>query len=127
VVGGNTHHRLSKSSQKGEKQMQRVGFRLQLDASRLDEYVEHHKNVWPEMQAALSETGWHNYTLFLDRSDASLFGYFETPDLQAALDGMAKKEVNDRWQAMMGEFFLSLNGSRPDEGFLQLEDVFYLP
>jgi L-rhamnose mutarotase len=127
VVGGNTHHRLSRSSQKGEKQMQRVGFRLQLDASRLDEYVEHHKNVWPEMQAALSETGWHNYTLFLDRSDASLFGYFETPDLQAALDGMAKKEVNDRWQAMMGEFFVSLNGSRPDEGFLQLEDVFYLP
>jgi L-rhamnose mutarotase len=127
VVGGNTHHRLSRTIQKGEKQMQRVGFRLQLDASRLDEYVEHHKNVWPEMQAALSETGWHNYTLFLDRSDASLFGYFETPDLQAALDGMAKKEVNDRWQAMMGEFFVSLNGSRPDEGFLQLEDVFYLP
>jgi L-rhamnose mutarotase len=127
VVGGNTHHRLSRTIQKGEKQMQRVGFRLQLDASRLDEYVEHHKNVWPEMQAALSETGWHNYTLFLDRSDASLFGYFETPDLQAALDGMAKKEVNDRWQAMMGEFFVSLNGARPDEGFLQLEDVFYLP
>jgi L-rhamnose mutarotase len=126
-VGGNTHRRLSRTNQKGEKQVQRVGFRLQLDASRLDEYVEHHKNVWPEMQAALSETGWHNYTLFLDRSDASLFGYFETPDLQAALDGMAKKEVNDRWQAMMGEFFVSLNGARPDEGFLQLEDVFYLP
>lgn len=106
--------------------MQRIGFRLQLDASRLDDYVKHHKDVWPEMQAALTETGWHNYTLFLDRSDASLFGYFETPDLQAALDGMAKKEVNDRWQAMMSEFFVSLNGSRPDEGFLRLEDVFYL-
>jgi L-rhamnose mutarotase len=107
--------------------MQRVGFRLQLHKNRLDEYVEHHKNVWPEMQAALSETGWHNYTLFLDRSDATLFGYFETPDLQAALDGMAKTEVNERWQAMMGEFFVALEGRRPDEGFLQLEDVFYLP
>ena len=107
--------------------MQRIGFRLQLDASRLDEYVEHHKNVWPEMQAALSETGWHNYTLYLDRSDATLFGYFETPDLQAALDGMAKTNVNSRWQAMMSEFFVSLNGSRPDEGFLLLEDVFHLP
>jgi L-rhamnose mutarotase len=127
VVGGNTHHRLSKPIQKGEKRMQRIGFRLQLDASRLDEYVEHHKNVWPEMQAALSETGWHNYTLYLDRSDATLFGYFETPDLQAALDGMAKTDVNSRWQAMMSEFFVSLNGSRPDEGFLLLEDVFHLP
>jgi L-rhamnose mutarotase len=127
VVGGNTHHRISRPKGKGEKQMQRIGFRLQLDATRLDEYVEHHQNVWPEMQAALSETGWHNYTLFLDRSDATLFGYFETPDLQAALDGMAKTDVNTRWQKMMGEFFVSLNGRRPDEGFLLLEDVFHLP
>lgn len=107
--------------------MQRVGFRLQLRKDRLDEYVEHHKNVWPEMLAALSETGWHNYTLFLDRSDATLFGYFETPDYKAALSGMATKAVNARWQEMMAEFFVIPEGRRPDEGFLQLEDVFFLP
>lgn len=107
--------------------MQRVGFRLQLRKDRIDEYVEHHKNVWPEMLEALTKTGWHNYTLFLDRSDASLFGYFETPDYETALAEMAKQEVNERWQAMMGEFFVTLEGRRPDEGFLQLEDVFYLP
>lgn len=107
--------------------MQRIGFRLQLRKDRLDEYVEHHKNVWPEMQAALAQTGWHNYSLFLDRTDATLFGYFETPSLEAALEGMAGKEVNERWQAFMGDFFVSLEGRRPDEGFLQLEDVFYLP
>ena len=107
--------------------MQRVGFRLQLRKDRIDEYVEHHKNVWPEMLEALTKTGWHNYTLFLDRSDGSLFGYFETPDYETALAEMAKQEVNERWQAMMGEFFVTLEGRRPDEGFLQLEDVFYLP
>ena len=79
------------------------------------------------MQAALTETGWHNYTLFLDRNDATLFGYFETPDYQAALDGMATKEINLKWQAMMAEFFVTLEGRRPDEGFLRLEDVFFLP
>jgi L-rhamnose mutarotase len=79
------------------------------------------------MQAALTETGWHNYTLFLDRNDATLFGYFETPDYQAALDGMATKEINLKWQAMMSEFFVTLEGRRPDEGFLRLEDVFFLP
>ena len=107
--------------------MQRVGFRLQLNRDRLDEYVEHHKNVWPDMLAALSETGWHNYSLFLDRNDATLFGYFETQDYEAALAGMAKKEVNDRWQKMMADFFVTLEGRRPDEGFLQLENVFFLP
>jgi L-rhamnose mutarotase len=107
--------------------MQRVGFRLQLHKDRLHEYVTHHQNVWPEMLAALSETGWHNYSLFLDRTDATLFGYFETPDLEAALAGMAAKDVNDRWQALMADYFVALEGRRPDEGFLQLEDILYLP
>lgn len=106
--------------------MQRIGFRLQLQIDRLDEYVEHHKNVWPEMQAALTSTGWHNYTLFLDRSDGTLFGYFETPSLDAALEEMAKTEVNERWQAFMAGYFVALEGRRPDEGFIQLEPVFYL-
>jgi L-rhamnose mutarotase len=106
--------------------MEKVGFKLQLRKDRLDEYVEHHQHVWPEMLAALSQTGWHNYSLFLDRNDATLFGYFETPNLQAALVGMAATNVNERWQAMMGEFFEELDGRRPDEGFLQLENIFYL-
>jgi L-rhamnose mutarotase len=106
--------------------VQRVGFRLQLKSERLDEYVARHSAVWPEMLAALSGTGWHNYSLFLDRSDATLFGYFETPDLAEALEGMGKTDVNARWQAEMAEFFIDLEGRRPDEGFLKLENIFYL-
>ena len=106
--------------------MQRVGFRLQVRPEMMDEYVRRHAEVWPDMLQALRETGWTNYTLFLDRSDGTLFGYFETPDLAAAKAGMAAREVNARWQAEMAPFFFALDGKRPDEGFLQLEDVFYL-
>jgi len=106
--------------------MERIGFRLKLKAHLLDEYVEHHKKVWPEMLAALSTTGWTNYSLFLDRDDASLFGYFETPDLVAAQAGMAATEINEKWQAFMGPYFEELEGLRPDEGFKRLEQVFYL-
>lgn len=106
--------------------MERIGFRLKLKAHLLDEYVEHHKQVWPEMLAALSATGWTNYSLFLDRDDASLFGYFETPDLEAAQAGMAATEINEKWQAFMGPYFEELEGLRPDEGFKRLEQVFYL-
>lgn len=107
--------------------MQRVAFRLALEPSTLDQYVAHHEQVWPEMLAALSATGWHNYSLFLDRTDATLIGYFETPDLQAALAGMATAEINEKWQTLMAPFFKELAGKRPDEGFLQLENIFYLP
>ena len=106
--------------------MERVGFKLKLKKERLDEYVKHHQHVWPEMLSALSQTGWQNYSLFLDRNDATLFGYFETPDLQAALTGMALTEVNARWQNVMADFFEALDGKRPDEGFLHLENIFYL-
>jgi L-rhamnose mutarotase len=106
--------------------MQRVGFRLQVQPAMMNEYVLRHEQVWPEMLEALRETGWTNYSLFLDRSDGTLFGYFETPDLEKAKTGMASREINEKWQADMAPFFVALEGKRPDEGFLQLEEVFYL-
>ena len=105
--------------------MTRVGFITKVKADRIEEYKERHKAVWPEMLLALHETGWHNYSLFL-RDDGMLFGYLETEDFEAAKRGMAEREVNARWQAEMGEFFESLDGRRPDESFLVLEEVFHL-
>ena len=103
----------------------RVCFLLQVRPERLPEYRERHRTVWPDMLAALGETGWHNYSLFL-REDGLLVGYFETPSLEAAQAGMARREVNARWQAEMAPFFAELEGLRPDEGFLRLEEVFHL-
>ena len=105
--------------------MERVCFLLRVRRERLEEYRERHRAVWPEMLAALRETGWRNYSLFL-RDDGLLVGYFETPDLGAALAGMAAREINGRWQREMAPFFEDLAGRRPDEGFLRLEEVFHL-
>lgn len=105
--------------------MQRVCFLLKVKEDKLEEYKLRHAEVWPDMLAALSETGWHNYSLFL-RDDGLLVGYLETPDFQAALDGMAKKEVNDRWQNEMAPFFETLAGRHADENMVPLEEVFHL-
>lgn len=105
--------------------MERVCFLLQVRPERLDEYRREHEAVWPAILAALRETGWHNYSLFL-RDDGLLVGYFETPDLAAALAGMAAREVNATWQARMAHFFADLGDRRPDEGFLRLEEIFHL-
>jgi L-rhamnose mutarotase len=106
--------------------MERICFRLQLKMDRLDEYIERHQDVWPEMLAALSAAGWTNYSLFVDRRDGMLIGYFETPDAAAARDGMAQRPVNARWQATMAEFFIDLDGRAPDEGWLPLDRIFHL-
>ena len=105
-------------------QMHRVCFQLQVKPERITEYRRRHAAVWPQMLQALARTGWHNYSLFI-RDDGLLIGYVETPDLAAAQDGMAATDVNARWQADMGDFFVDLDGA-PDTGFVTLTEVFNL-
>ena len=105
--------------------MKRVGFLLKVKADRLEEYKQHHQAVWPEMLAALRDSGWHNYTLFL-RDDGLLFGYFETPvGLAEAQAAMARTAVNARWQALMAPFFEIPPGARPDQMLVELEEIFH--
>jgi L-rhamnose mutarotase len=105
--------------------MQRVCFVLQVKPERLEEYKQRHRSVWPEMQAALRETGWGNYSLFL-RDDGLLVGYLETENFARALAGMARREVNQRWQREMAAFFVQPDGALPDRAMQPLEEVFHL-
>jgi L-rhamnose mutarotase len=105
--------------------MKRIGFLLKVKEGMLDEYKERHKAVWPEMLDALSRTGWHNYSLFM-REDGLLFGYFEAEEsFQASLDGMAKEEINAKWQDSMAPFFEG-TGDHADRMMVELEEVFHL-
>ncbi len=105
--------------------MQRVCFVLQVKKDRLEEYAERHRMVWPEMQEALRETGWHNYSIFL-RDDGLVIGYLETPDFEQALAAMAAREVNTCWQRQMREFFED-SGRDPDRQIEPLRQIFFLP
>jgi len=105
--------------------MRRVCFRLQVDPARMDEYRERHAAVWPQMRAALTAAGWHNYSLFL-ADDGQLIGYLECTDLDQAQAAMAATDVNARWQAEMGGFFVDLGDRRPDEGIRPLPEIFHL-
>ena len=105
--------------------MQRICFLLQVKKDRLVEYRARHRQVWPEMLAALRETGWHNYSLFL-RDDGLLIGYLETPDFEAARAGMARREVNERWQREMAPFFEDAGGRHADEQMAPLVEIFHL-
>jgi L-rhamnose mutarotase len=105
--------------------MKRICFVLQVKPDRLIEYRERHRAVWPEMLAALRDTGWNNYSLFL-RPDGLLVGYLETEDFARARAAMAKREVNERWQREMADFFVQPDGSLPDRAMAPLEEVFHL-
>jgi L-rhamnose mutarotase len=106
--------------------VQRVCFLLRVKPGRLEEYRAAHQNVWPEMRAALTRHGWHNYSLFLG-ADGLLVGYVETEDFGRAVAGMQGEAVNAHWQAAMGPLFEPLATGAADTSLVTLEQVFYLP
>ena len=77
------------------------------------------------MLAALRDSGWRNYSLFL-RPDGLLVGYLECEDFSAAQQAMEHREVTARWQAEMAPFFDLPDEARPDTGAERLEEIFHL-
>jgi L-rhamnose mutarotase len=100
---------------------QRSAFVLRVRPDRINEYVEAHRNVWPELLAALRDAGIRNYTIF--RNGTEMFGYFESDDLEAAAAYLEAQEVNARWQDTMAGF---LEERVPDTGPPALEEIFRL-
>src|SRR6266481_6249404 len=100
---------------------ERSGFVLRVKPDKIDEYVEAHRHVWPELLAALRAAGIRNYTIF--RSGNDMFGYFEADDLDAAEAYLARQEISARWQDAMAEL---LDARVPDGGPPPLEEVFRL-
>lgn len=100
---------------------QRSAFVLQVRPERIDEYIEAHRAVWPEMLDALRRAGIRNYTIF--RYGTQMFGYFESDDLEAAWRFMADQDVSGRWQDAMAEL---LEERVPDGGAPALEEIFRL-
>jgi L-rhamnose mutarotase len=100
---------------------QRTAFVLRVRPERLDEYVEAHRAVWPELLEALKGAGIRNYTIFRDGN--RMFGYFEADDLDSAGRYLAEQEVVTRWQDAMAEL---LEERVPDEGPPPLEEIFRL-
>ena len=102
----------------------RVCFMLRLKPDRVDDYLKAHSSVWPEMLEALQEAGWHDYTLFVDSERALVVGYLVTEDFARAQAAIATKEVNERWQRGMAEYF-DTDGTA-DQAMLRLTEYFHV-
>ena len=100
---------------------QRQGFVLRVKPDRLDDYVEAHRRVWPEMLQALRDAGIRNYTIF--RGGNEMFGYFEADDLERAAAYLASQSVSTRWQDAMADL---LEDRVSDAGPEPLDEIFRL-
>jgi L-rhamnose mutarotase len=61
-----------------------------------EEYKRRHDEIWPEMVKELSQTGIHDYTIFLDRETRTLFAYQKLHNRNTAAE-LPDKDVVKRW------------------------------
>lgn len=69
-----------------------------------DEYRRRHDALWPEMAECLRKAGIRNYHIF--RHGLTLFGYFETDDLEATIAALREDPVNRRWSGHMADIMV---------------------
>lgn len=103
----------------------RTCFLLKVARNKVEEYRARHSQVWPELQDALRETGWKNYSLFL-RDDGLLIGYVETDDFERCRAAMKQYPVNELWQAEMATLFENLEKLGPDDHMEPVQEIFHL-
>ncbi len=63
------------------------------------EYLKRHDEIWPEMLDTLRTAGIRNYNIF--RHGLTLFGYFETDDLEATKAALRASQVDKHWSEWM--------------------------
>ncbi|MDP4118575.1 MAG: L-rhamnose mutarotase [Bacillota bacterium] len=103
--------------------MERYAWKGKIAEGKLDEYVERHANIWPEMTKLLNEAGIHNYTIWNVGNE--LFGYYECDkgvDFAAATQ--KNSPIVDKWNEYMKDILIMEmdpeTGAQP-----MLKQVFY--
>lgn len=96
---------------------------MSVHAGQEEEYIHRHSPIWQELEAVLKGHGVHNYSIFLDPADRSLFGYVEIED-EARWEAIASTPECRRWWRHMREIMPSNEDDSPVS--TELREVFHL-
>ena len=74
-----------------------------LKPENVEQYSDAHRNCWPEMRQALTDSGAKNCTTFVMGNMAYL--YYECDDLEKSFRMLGETETNKRWNDMCLPWF----------------------
>ena len=80
--------------------MERYAWRAKVIDGKLDEYIQRHNKIWPELSELLKQAGIKNYTIW--HNDGDLFGYYECEKgIEYASRVQAQSPIVDKWNEYM--------------------------
>jgi L-rhamnose mutarotase len=101
-----------------------MAFRMVLNPGQRDEYARRHREIWPELAAALREAGIGDYWIFLDEATNHLFAVLKRRD-DHAMDALAHLPIMRKWWDHMADLMLTGEGNVPVQQ--PLVPLFHLP
>jgi L-rhamnose mutarotase len=106
--------------------MERFASIIRLRPEKADEYLELHRQVWPDVLAALKRAHVSNYSIFL--RDGYLFGYLEYDgdDFDADMRAVADDPATRRWWTLTDPCQQRLPTAAEGEWWSPAEEVFHL-
>lgn len=93
----------------------RLGFTLDIQPGKIDEYIAHHASSRPEIVAALRGVGIRNLSLW--NFENRLFYYCEyvgERDFEEAMEEYAKTPGVEEWEALMHTYQAKIPGTTPE-------------
>jgi L-rhamnose mutarotase len=102
--------------------MKRLALKMKLFPGQKEEYSRRHDELWPEMKTLLKETGFSDYSIWLDEETNILFANFKI-DNPSNLDDLPNHPTIKRWWEYMADIMDSNVDNSPIS--TPLEEVFY--
>ena len=95
--------------------MEKYAWKAVVKEGMLEEYIETHEHIWPEMKEVLHQAGITNYSIWNVGNE--LFGYYECANIQTATEVQGKSEIVDKWNKYMEDVMVMemdpLTGAQP--------------
>mgnify|MGYP000048829787 CR=1 FL=1 len=104
------------------KNTYRNAFKMKLKSGFEAEYKKRHDEIWPELEVLLSESGVHDYSIFLDEETLTLFA-FQKVKVGFDNDYLPNHPIVKKWWAYMADIM----ETNPDHSpvSIDLTPVFY--
>ncbi len=104
--------------------METIAFRMTLHPGQRDEYARRHREIWPELAAALHEAGIRNYRIFLDEPSGHLFAVLDR-SADHRMAALADLPVMRKWWDFMADLMPTEADGAPRQ--VPLVPMFHLP
>ena len=105
------------------KNTYRNAFKMKLKSGFEAEYKKRHDEIWPELEVLLSESGVHDYSIFLDEETLTLFA-FQKLDKDFDENYLPNHPVVKKWWSYMADIMETNADHSPVS--IDLTPVFYL-